>query len=173
MTQRIPANDHGKIRVFRVVPPGPTGILDKTSDALSAALGTTALNPDFVDVFDAAALDTMSVADFLRQGYGFDLDKADETMLAGLAGIIILVMSRATGGNAVELTLGPDVIHVTTCGEGAQLTAPEILTSDAAKGAITPPPLKQKSDAAIGGRVAMVALVVMFAVFGLMIWVGG
>lgn len=170
----IPSDDHGKIRVFQVPPPGADGLLEKAPQALLTTFGTAALNVDFVDAFDTQALGDMSVADFLRSGYDIALDAADQVLLSDLTGIVVLIMSRATAGQDITLDLAPGVTHVTTCGDGANLSVNAPISSDAAKGVLTPEAApKVKSDAAMGGRVAMVALVVMFAVFGLMIWIGG
>ncbi len=174
MSLTIPALEHGQIRVFAVTGPVPAGMLEKTPDALKEALGTDALDPDFVDVFDTMALDEMTVADFLRHGYDLTPDAADLAMLKGLDGIVLLLMSRATKGAEVTLTLGPGVQHVTTLGEQARLSAAQPLESQSTQGIIeNPQPKSKKSDARIGGMVATVALLVMMLLVGLMIWVGG
>ena len=171
MSVTIPADDHGRIRIFQVAPPGPEGLLDKTAPALRAALGTDALNPDFVDVFDTASLGEMGLIDYLSQGYDISPDVADRVLLEGLRGLVILVMSRATGGAEVKLTLAPGVTHVTTCGDGARLAVPDRIDSDAAQGVIGDAPGKAPSDAAVSGRIAMIALLVLFALVGVMLWV--
>ena len=173
MNLTIPANDHGKIRVFSLSSPLPAGLSDKTPDALQAVLGTDQLNPDYIDVVDIAALGDMTLADFLVHGYDMTPDAVDRAALDALSDHAILLMSRATGGAPVTLTLAAGVTHVTTCGDDAQLAVPDPITTEAAQGTLPGPATKPKSDAAMAGRVATIALAVMFALVALMIWIGG
>lgn len=169
----IPANDHGKIRIFSLTGRLPSGLIEKEPRALLGAFGTTALNPDYVDVVKIAALDDMTLHDLLVHGYDITPDPIDDAALVGITDHAILIMSRATQGKAVTLELAPGIHHVTTCGDAAQLNVPTPLEADTAQGTLEDAPASRKSDAAIGGRVAMFALIVMFAIFGLMVWIGG
>lgn len=174
MTLTIPALDHGKIRVFSVTSAGHDDLLEKTPPALQAAFGTADLDPDFIDVFDVESLDGMTVSAFIEQGYDLKPDPADATMLRGLRGIVVLIMSRATGEAETNLSLASGISHVTTLGEGAKLSVASQIETPSADGIIAgPPPRTRKSDARIGGMVATIALVVMMLLVGLMIWVGG
>ena len=170
-TLTIPANDHGKIRVFSLPAPLPPGLAEKSDTAMLAAFGTTALNPDFVDIVDLAALGDMSLAQFLTQGYDITPDEVDAVALGRIAGNAALILSRAAGGQPVALALGPGVEHVTTCGEAARLTTSPPLRSEASQGVIEPG--KGKSDAAISGRIATIAILVLVAVAALMVWIAG
>ena len=83
-------------------------------------------------------------------------------------------MSAAFGGAAVTLDLPQGTRLVTTLRETPTIAVRETLTSDAAEGRLDAPPARsKKSDARVGGMVAMYALLGMFALVGLMIWVGG
>lgn len=173
MTLTIPANDHGQLRIFSLDFPPPDALRDKTIEGLAGAFGAT-LNPDFVDVIDLAALDDMSLIAYLKAGYDLTPDAVDHAALSGLSGWVVLVMSTAFGEDAITLNLTSGLTHITTLGDAASLTALDPLTSDAAKGVATPPtPKPAKSDARIGGMVATVALLMMFALVGIMIWIGG
>ena len=69
---------------------------------------------------------------------------------------------------------GPEMSHVTTIGEGAALTVDAPLRSEAAEGVLDEPPQpKRMSDARQSGMVATVALLIMFALVALMVWIGG
>ncbi|MEY1554014.1 hypothetical protein AB3Y40_00130 [Yoonia sp. R2331] len=174
MSLTIPATDHGQIRVFAVTGPVPPGLVDKDADALTDTFGVTGLDADFIDVFDTQALGDMTLTDFLQHGYDITPDAADLAMLQGLEGIVVLMMSRAAGGETTVLSLGAGVKHVTTLGDKAQLSVAPPLESLSSQGVIEPIAGKPaKSDARIGGMVAMVALVVMMLLVGLMVWVGG
>ena len=172
MSITIPADDYGQIRVFSMPAPLPPDLAQKDTAALRALFGVEGLNPDFVDVIDPRDLAPMGLADYLRQGYDVEPDAADTAALQGLSDrIVVLLMSRATTGDEVTLSLASDVRHETTLSTAAALAVPQAMRSDAARGVVGDPPQKAPSDGAISGRVAMIALLVLFAVVGLMIWV--
>jgi len=99
-------------------------------------------------------------------------DGMNAELLNSQRGIVVLLMSRAFGDEAVELNPTSAVEYVTTVAEPSSFTAPEVLRSEGAAGDVGPGKgRKVPSDAALSGRVAMVALVVLFAVVGLMLWV--
>lgn len=172
MTLTIPANDHGQIRIFALDFVPPQALADKTDAGLAGAFGVV-LNSDFVDVVDVAALGDMELASYIRQGYDLHADPADVTALAAIKGWAILVMSRATAEQDVTLTLSPGIRHVTTIGSQTVLNPQTPLETDAAKGVLTPATKAPKSDARISGMVATFALVLLFALVGLMIVIAG
>ena len=173
MTLTIPDTDHGKIRVFSIAE-SIEGLLERKIEALVTTFGSAPLNTDFVDVIDLDALDEMSLIDYLCEGYDVEPDDADVTALTALEGVVVLIMSRAHEGAEITLVPAEGVRHVTTLGRGARMTVAASLESEAAQGVLPAGSGKApKSDARIGGMVAMVALLVMFALVGVMVWVGG
>lgn len=172
MTLTIPANDYGQIRIFALDMVPPSALKDKTPQGLAGAFGVL-LNADFVDVVDTAALGEMTLVDYIRQGYDFETDAADQLALADVSGWVIFVMSRATEGAEATLDLSPGIRHVTTIGTPLTLNAPATLESDAADGILTPRTKKPMSDARMGGMVATAALLVLFLLVAIMIWVAG
>lgn len=170
----IPALDHGQIRVFEMAPPAPQSLLDKTPAALETFFGTSGLNSDFIDIFEVQNLGEMGLIDYLRTGYDLTADVVDDAALKGVNGVVILMMSRATGGEAVTLKVAPEIQHITTLGEPARMRAPTPIKSEASQGVVEDTPTKKTpSDAAMSGRVATIALLVLFAIVGLMIWIAG
>ncbi|WP_019953569.1 hypothetical protein [Yoonia vestfoldensis] len=168
MTLTIPANDHGALYVLAHTGPA--------SDALTAAtiIGPVALNLDFVDVITPAQRAAVPLPDLIRQGYDLPLTPAQDAMLRHVQGTILLVMSRAFGGQAQQIDLPADTTLVTVLRETPAITPPEKLTSASGAGALTGPPAKpRKSDARMSGMIATIALLIMFALVGLMVWVGG
>jgi len=173
MTLTIPDTDHGKIRVFSVASPAD-GLLEIKIEALVATFGSAPLNTDFVDVIDLDVLEEMSLLDYLSEGYDVEPDDADVAALTALEGVVVLIMSRGHEGAEITLVPAEGVRYVTTLGRGARMTVAASLESEAAQGVVTDGSGKApKSDARIGGMVAMVALLVMFALVALMVWVGG
>ena len=107
----------------------------------------------------------------MEQGYGIAPDPVDAAALESLSETVILIMSRATDGKEVSLNFAPELRHVTTCGAPAKMSIPETKPTLSAEGLATPPAKKVPSDAAMSGRIAMIALLVLFALVGVMIWV--
>ena len=163
-TLTIPANDHGQIRIFATD-------THASVTGLSAMFGTD-LDPTYVDIVKIADLGDMILTDYIAQGYDLTPDAADKAAVNAVTGTAILVLSRATEGREVTLTLAPGLRHVTTYSPDTRLEPPVNLPHDSAKGIIGDAPAKApKSDARIGGMVATIALIVMFALVGLMVWV--
>ena len=121
------------------------------------------------------ALRGLGLAPFLAMGYG--VSSEDLAAAPGLQDAtednFVVIRSGAFGGAAVRLTQSADAQLVATLAEEGA-TPPHLtsLKSKSAEGLITEPTTKPaKSDARIGGMVATVALLVLFALAGLMIWV--
>ena len=164
MTLTIPANDHGQIRVF-------ASDMPVTPETLSDLFGAR-LDATYVDIVRIADLGDLTLTDYITQGYDLIPDAADKAAVNAITGTAILVLSRATEGREVTLTLAPGVRHVTSYSPDIRLAPPVDLPHESAKGIIGDAPAKApKSDARIGGMVATIALIVMFALVGLMVWV--
>lgn len=170
----IPNTDHGKIRVFSVSGAAADLFTNKI-EGLVACFGSAPLNPDFVDIIKLDDLGEMTLIDYINEGYDVELDAADRAALSKTDNIVVLIMSRAHEGAEVELVLGDSVRHLTTLGRGARMTVAASLESDAATGVTSGPQggKPPKSDARIGGMVATLALLIMFALVAVMVWVGG
>jgi hypothetical protein len=179
----IPANEAGLVRVFSL------SLTDEEAKTIKAnegtpspqaqALGVADLDPAHVEVFALADLGDMSLADYLIEGAGA-LPKplhADRSKLAALEGWVMVVYSSAFGDSAVEAHPAPVLTLIGTYPqEGLDLSAPIDLSTPSAlpreAESPEPPAKKRPSDAAMSGRIAMLALLVAFFVVGLMIWVG-
>jgi hypothetical protein len=173
MTLTIPADDHGQIRVFATDADLPAEVIEKTPRGLEY-LFEAELNPDFVDIVRITDLGGMALSAYIAEGYDMAPDLVDKAAVDAITGFAVLVLSRATG--EVETTLIPagGLRHVTTYSPVAKITPPEPLPDASAKGILEPRTTKPpKSDARMSGMVATYALLAMFALVGLMIWVGG
>lgn len=173
MTLQISANDFGQVRVFATDNALPSDVVAKTPQALAELFGAQ-LNPDFVDIVKISDLGEMSLSSYIAEGYDMTPDLADKAAVDSITGTAVIILSRATGGVDATLTLGGGLRHVTTYSPIAKLTPPEHLPDASAKGILDQTPSKPpKSNARIGGMVAMYALIAMFALVALVIWVGG
>ena len=166
----IPANDHGAIYVLELNRPAPDGLDDKTDAAMMAIFGNVVLNTDYIDAVSPGMLTDMTLPDLIRNGYDVPMSDAQAEELRGLFGTVILVMSAAFGGAAMTLNLPSDVRLVATLRDTPEMNAPRSITTDSAKGTL-PPARKKPSDAAMSGRIATLALLVLFALVGVMIWI--
>ncbi|PUB15452.1 hypothetical protein [Yoonia sediminilitoris] len=172
MSINIPANDFGQIRIFEARTDLPQEVLDKTPEGLRLLLGTDALDPNYIDTVRIKDLSSMQLVDYIQQGYDMQAAPYDVPALNGIEGYAVLVMSAASRGQAVTLTPAPWLRHVTTLVPKAQLEVITPLSSTSAQGVIGDAPVKEpKSDARIGGMVATFALIVMFLLVAVMVWV--
>ncbi|ARU02148.1 hypothetical protein [Yoonia vestfoldensis] len=162
----IPANDHGALYVLAAT----------ATDAptIAAILGPVTLNTDFVDLISPDQRATVPLPELIRQGYDMALTAEQEVLLQQAQGTILLVMSRAFDGQAQQIDLPAGTVLVTVLRETPVIAASEKLTSPSGAGALPGPPAKpRKSDARMSGMVATAALLIMFALVGLVVWVGG
>ncbi len=174
MTLHIPANDHGAIYVLELTGAAPVDLAEKTDNVMLAVLGPVVVNTDYVDAITPGMLTEMTLPQLIKHGYDMPMSDADADTLRGLVGTAVLVMSAAFGGQEVTLKLPANVRLAAVLRETPVMTAPRPIISEAAKGIIPKKPAKPpKSNARIGGMVATYALIAMFALVGLMIWVGG
>ncbi|WP_458791483.1 hypothetical protein [Yoonia sp. MH D7] len=169
----IPANDHGAIYVLELNRPAPDGLVEKSDAALMAVFGNVVLNTDYVDAITPGMLTDMSLADLVEKGYDMPVSARDAETLRGLFGTVVLVTSAAFGGNAMKIDLPTDVRLVTTLRASASMSAPQPIHTDSAKGIVPPSGKKPPSQAAMSGRVATIALLVMFLIVAIMIWIAG
>lgn len=164
----IPANDHGALYVIAYNGPAPDGV------RVATIIGPVALNMDFVDLITPDQRTAVPLPDLIRQGYDLPLTPSQDAILRDVQGTVLLVMSRAFGGQAQQITLPASSTLVTILRETPTMTPSEKLTSASGAGELTGPPAKPgKSDARMSGMVATAALLIMFALVGLVVWVGG
>lgn len=182
-TLSIPAAESGLIRVFALsLPEAEAKALKADTPQVGAhpverALGAQTLVTKHVEVFPIADLGDMSLPDYLTEGAGaarppIDTDRAK---LTALEGWVMIVYSGAFGGVAQDITPESALTLIGTYAqEGTDWTnVIDIETASAVPQAAPAPELKRPpSDAAMSGRIAMLALLVAFAVVGLMLWVG-
>ena len=142
---------------------------------LSALLGAKIVDPDQIEVFSAEAITSMGLTSYLAEGYG--IDRADLTQDTGRldshAGTLVIVSARAFEGNA-DVTLGAGLTLIGSFREArAPLTAPKPIETESARGTLAAPAKAPKSDARIGGMVAMGVLVFLAVFVFLFVWSAG
>lgn len=142
---------------------------------LRDALGLTRLDHDFIEVFQAEKLSDYGFARYLTEANGMDEASVapDTAMLDALTGPVLLVHSSALGPDVNRLAPVAPLRLIGRYAESVNMTLRPPLSAEAASGIVAEPPKQKPSDAAMSGRIAALALLVLFALVGLMIWIGG
>lgn len=189
MSLQIPANETGVIRVFALSMSTEkaralkAGMSENNGNShggsLRQLLGGAALDASHVELFALADLGDMALADYLVEGAGAEpkVVEPDRLKLSALDGWVMIVYSSAFLGMQQVLTPTSELRLIGTYAqEGTDWGARIDLSTPSARprgsGMSEPAPKKRPSDAAMSGRIAMLALLVAFAVVGLMLWVG-
>ncbi len=170
----IKPTEHGVVRVFAVdLPEDQIAGFNRQNGTwpLQEALGADVLNADHVELFPVSDLDELGLTGYLEQGYGMDhADLADmRARLDGLSGHVLIVTSRAFGETAQTLTPRAPLRLIASFNEDTAPVAFEPLPSKAARG--TTGGKAAPSDAAMSGRIASLALLVLFALVAVVVWV--
>lgn len=162
----IGEREHGVVRVFQMA---NVGGVERTTFELRRALGVFQLGQKDTQLVDGATRDELDLTQFLVDGYGVDpVGLAPHAaMLNGLDGTVWVVRSAAFADRPVTLKTDGEAKLVAAFREAGVDVTFEPLPAGGADGPLASPPAKKKpSDAAIGGRVATVALLIM----GLLVW---
>lgn len=155
----------------------PEADLRKTRDEAARAalvadlLGREDAKLTHVDLIAVADLDEIGLAGFLLDGPGVPADELTrhKARLDALTGYV-LVLYPGVFDTDTELTLGADLTLIAVLNqEPTNWEAAQSLTSAAAT-ELTPGK-KKPSDAAMSGRIAMIALLVIALLTWLMIWI--
>jgi len=151
----------GDVVVLEWEGPEPEG-----ADVL-AAIGAPADAAKF-DIFPAEKIAPVGLGAFLAEGHGVDPEAvaSHKTELDTLSGVIVVIPAYAFEGRRARLDITPPARHVATLPEmAATRGSPVPLTSERAKGNLGGGPARApKSEARIGGMVALVVLLFL-AVF--------
>lgn len=171
---QVAPHEQGMIRVFALslTPPEAEALRD-SAPAQAKLLGVETINISFTEVFPVADTETLGLAGYLIEGN--DVDPAsiapDRARLAALDGWVLLVYSRAFDGAAQTLSPAPALTLIGCYTQpGTDWSESQTLRSDSAKpqGGTA---RKRPSDAAMSGRIAMAALLVITALTALMVWI--
>lgn len=146
------------------------------SAVLAALIGVEVIDANQIEVFAAENIAAMGLTAYLAEGYGIDpaelTDDADN--LDRFSGTVVVVSARAFPADTT-VTPGAGLTLIGQFFEAGTIpTAPKPLESESAKGTVPATPKKAaKSDARVGGMVALAVLVflALFVVF--FVWSAG
>ncbi len=171
MSETVGEHEIGVVRVFHFTPAKDDGPIFQ----FQSAIGVSGLNAEHVQHVVLADLGDMPLRSFLSVAYEIDAAALDKvTELDGLTGHVFIVRSSAFLDRPVTLKTDGTARLVATLWEPSNVggfAAP--IKTESADGILTPPTKKKPSDAAMSGRIATIALLVMGLLVWVMIKVGG
>lgn len=176
----VTKTEHGVVRVFILVrPPELHQNYSVPLSEIGEWLGHSALNAADIQQIWTSDLSDMSLPDLLRQGYGIDDAQimAQQDHLEGAMDlhptIIVIIRSSGFMNRPAKLATGGPLFMLAVFQEPGLSVAFEALPDQKVEAPKVKGTPKAPSDAAMAGRVASVALLVMAALVGIMIWVAG
>ncbi|WP_425093137.1 hypothetical protein [Tropicimonas sp. S265A] len=186
----VPAHEKDRVRVFAVNgDQNLSGVrqtflsqLDSSAKRpppgyISDLLGTPDVDPSHVELFPASDVAELGLTAYLQQALDVTEDSviADRGKLDALQGYVLLVLSAAFAGRAVQLRPGPDLTLIGTY-PTAPLTQPGAKPLPTPERANMPPPDRAPpvQSARLGtGTIAVVVVVALIIAAALVLAVSG
>lgn len=172
----VTSGERGMLRVFALdaelaALPTPEAV----TDALFAALGVTMLEAADIQIVTLADLSGLRLTDFLREAYDVPDAQinAHRGLLDAVTGKVALLRSGAFAGQAVTLPSEGPARLLACLDEPGVGPVPLVPLPFPDAGTLAVPARPARSDAAILGRVAMAALLAIFALTALVVWIAG
>ena len=147
------------------------------SDAARSLLGSDVVVGTACELFPVDNLEGIGLSAYLTQGHGVAETEvaSNAELLDGLKGYVLIVFSNAFRGRETTISPAEGVTLIGTYQQlGTDWAATPQTPAESARPFSTPPEAvkKKPSDAAMSGRVATLALLVLFGLVGLMVWIG-
>ncbi len=173
MSLDVKQGEHGLVRIFHL---GYRVSMElqhfEAVDRLATVLGVDSLSAEDVQIVDLSAVRDMGLTTLLVEGYGVsedDITSQTDTLNA-LKGHVAILRSGAFDGAAVTLKSTDEARLIATLHE-PRMSAPTPMPSyDSASGSSGGTGRKPISDKAMSGRIAMYALLAIFAFTALIVW---
>ncbi|MDP5334320.1 MAG: hypothetical protein NWT12_05680 [Paracoccaceae bacterium] len=142
---------------------------------LMGELGIDHLDETHVEVFDVAQLGDIGLTGYMEEGLGIPAAQIAEhrALLENEGGKVLILLAGAFGGQAAHLAPSDKLSFLGLFTEDRPQVTFDPLPAGGAKGAPLAGARKPVSDAAMSGRIAMVALLVLFVLTGLVVWMAG
>ena len=174
----VKEHEHGLVRVFNIEDTLSADLKGaNTYDAFAQVLQVDSLNEADIQRVDTDALGDMSLSDFLRTAYDVraeDIaDHAEALNAVSTTGsTVLIVRSGAFTNRPVDLfTTGYATLIATLREPDSSVTFDDLPNPNPQAVLEDAPQAKKPSDAAMSGRVATLALIVMAVLVILMIWI--
>ncbi len=142
---------------------------------LLAELGVDHLDETHVEIFDVAQLGDIGLTGYMEEGLGIPPAQIapQRALLENEGGQVLILLAGAFGGKPADLKPSDKLSFLGLFTEDRPPVIFDPLPAGGAKGAPLTGGRKPVSDAAMSGRIAMVALLVLFVLTGLVIWMSG
>lgn len=176
----MPAGARRTVWVFTVdLPEADLGAFTGTAGANGApapvaeALGVARVDAARIEAFDAATMRDYGLPAYLTEANGMDPESVapDRAKLTALTGPVLLVFGEALPEGTERLAPKAPLRLVGRYVESLDLAPRTAPVSEAAKGPVGDAPRKAPSQAAMSGRIAGIALLVLFLLVAVMVWV--
>ena len=171
-TFQVTESERGLVRLFSIDLPAEE--IDKLREPeLAQALGVDALDIDQIDLFTIEDLKGLGLVGYMTEGLGIaEAELADDrTRLDALKGPMLVVRSAAFKGQSATLTIQAPLRWIGTYAEEHAPVQFEPLPTGGTEGTTAPAGKPRPSDAAISGRVATVALLLIFIFTAILVWI--
>lgn len=175
---QVPPNERGVIRVFALSMKNEDAqALKDNPEAIDAALGAS-VDATHVEVFPVSDLEGIGLVGYLAEGNAVPMEQLspDRAKLDKLGGWVLIVFSLAFGDRETLVKPAAALTLINTYGDiRTDWRATETIKAQSAAPYSAPPETVQKkrSDAAMSGRIAMIALLVLGLLTWAMIRIGG
>ncbi|UWQ80182.1 hypothetical protein K3725_03990 [Leisingera sp. S132] len=167
----IPAGERGVIRLFALDMRPEQAAFLKEPGALAQVLGIDALDMDQVEIFPVSDLEDIGLTGYLTEGCGVPRAQVedDRRMLQSMEGHVLLIRSRAFGGEETRLTPAAQIKLKGTYGERRTNWSAAPATSESAKPYSAPKlsPRKARSQAR---RIGATLFAIVMALIALIVW---
>ena len=167
----IPALERHRVRVFSAALSPEEMRRDKALLAPSL-LGDPDLDPAYTELFDVADLSDIGLAGYLSEGLGVP-DTAlanDRARLETLTGPVLILLSNALHGRAVQLTPDPRLTLIGTYVEDRPPVHFQPLPTSVAEGVLNPTPPPPAPQRPMGAFVLLALALLLVA--GVALWLG-
>lgn len=141
---------------------------------IQAVLPGTDLNLQGTQVLRLSDVEEIGLSEFLKQGHGVEDEAVAQyrAQLDALSGYVLFVFPTAATSRSQTIEHGAALTLITSFERrGPDWKAVEPLTSESAAPYSGAPAKKKPSDAAMSGRIATMALLVLFLMVAVMVWV--
>lgn len=173
----VPPGESGCVRVFAVdLPPDEAPAFAAEPGDVDRALGTSSLDPDYIDVFPVSRIAALGLSAYLSEGHGIAPSElaSDTSRLDALDGHVAVISSGAFGGDGRTLTVAPPLRLVGSYREERQPVSFGKLPAEGAEGILDGPPAPPPPPARRGRTTQMLtALILILAIIGFIVLNGG
>ncbi|WP_122072607.1 hypothetical protein [Pseudophaeobacter sp. EL27] len=169
----IPAGERGVIRIFDLDMAPEQARFLREPGALAQVLGIGEIDLDHVEIFPVSDLEELGLAGYLTQGCGIaEAEIApDRAPLSALEGHVLLLRSRAFGGQAARLTPASQITHIANYGEKPiNWSAPLQATPESSK-LYTGPKLSPRAARHAARRIGAALFAVVMSLIALLLYV--